>query len=335
MIEEIKRQFTSVQILVTLLIAAVGIYLLQIVWQVLGNFSDVFGIVICAWLVSFILEPAVDSTKHITKLPRILSALIVYLLFLGFMSATIVFFIPAVTTQFQSLTIILPHYLASSPTFINKLGDLANSSLNNSLVLVPSVANFFFSIFLVLIISFYFVIDKTHIQEELLNILPKKWHKEVLFIQDTIDVTFASFVRVQLLFGFLAGVSTWIILTIFGVGFAASTSLLAGVLTTVPLLGPVLGIIPPVFVSIVTDPSKALFVFLIILIIQQILFNIIGPKLMGKAFKMHPVIVILSFLVGLKIAGGIGAILGVPVLSIILVVIHRISKHFLNPSQEQ
>src|SRR5438270_11226632 len=102
----------------------------------------------------------------------------------------------------------------------------------------------------------------------------------------------------------------------FNVSFAASTSLISGILGAIPMIGPILAIIPPLLLPILTNTTQALIIFLILLALQQIIFNIIGPKLLSKTFKLHPVIVLLSFLVGYRIAGSVGAILAVLVLGI-------------------
>jgi len=333
MLEELKKQFTSVQILVTLLIIAVGVYIFQAVWQVLGNFSDILVMLISAWLLSFILEPAVETTTRFIK-PKVYAALVVYLLFLALLGITIFLFVPQISAQTQALFIALPKYLSSYPAVVHKWGDFINSSLSSSIFLIPSVANFFFYAVIALVISFYFIVDKEYINRELYNLLPRKWHKEAHFVQDVINTTFASFLRVQLVFALLAGFSTWLILRLLGVDYAASTGVISGVLTIIPLIGPVLAFIPPVVVAALIDPTRAIIIAIAIILMQQIIFNVVGPRLMGRAFKMHPIVVLLSLLVGIKIAGGAGAVFAIPALGIILVVLHRLSRHFINPEEK-
>jgi len=334
MLEEIKRQFTSVSILITLLIIAVSIYIFQIAWQLLGNFSDVIIILIIAWLLSFILEPFVDRITHLAKVSKIIAAFIVYILFFGIVAATIFLFIPQVSSQMQSLLQVLPRYLNSSSPLLHRWIALTTSYLDNSLPILSGFAQFFLDLFLVLIISFYFIIDREKINKEFYNLTPKKWHQHMSFIQELIDSTFASFIRVQLVFALLSGIGTWIVLRIFNNDFAASTALLSGILTIIPLVGPVLAIIPPLLIPLLTNTTQAIFIFLALVIMQQIIFNVIGPKLLSRAFKLHPVIVLLSFLIGYKLAGGFGAIFAVPVLGILVVVIHEISHHFINQNHK-
>lgn len=329
MLEDIKRAFTSIQILIALLIIAVGAYVLQLAWGVLNNFSDVIIILISAWLVSFILEPFVESQYRYLRLPKALAAVIVYLIFFGFLAAVIFLFIPVITSQIQSLSVVLPNYVASAPPFVHRWIDVTTSYLDNSLPIVSGVAQFIFNVFLVLVISFYFVIDKENITKELYHLAPETWHKHMTYLQGLVDTTFASYFRVQLVFSILNGIGTWIVLRIFNVDFAASTALFAGVLTFIPLIGPVLALIPPLIIPFFTNTTQAVLIFILLIALQQIIFSIIGPKLLSKAFKLHPVIVLLSFIVGYKIAGAIGAIFAVPVLGIIAVLLHQTSKHFL------
>ncbi len=328
MLDEIKKPFTS-QLLITLLILAVGLYLFQIAWQFLANFSDVIIILVSAWILGFILEPLVERTSKLIHTTKPVAAFIVYGLFLGLIAAAIFIFIPQVTVQIERLLPILPRYFTNSPQFINHWINNVAQYFDNSLPLISSVAQFFFDLFIVIIISFYLVVDKERINKELYHMIPKKWHHHTHFVQTLINTTFASFLRVQLIFGILAGLTTWIVLRAFGIDFADSSALLAGILTMVPLIGPVLGLIPPLLVAFITDPTKAVIIFIILLVLQQVIFNIYGPRLMSKAFKLHPIIILLSFLIGYKIAGGAGAIFAIPVFGIATVIIREISHHFL------
>ena len=327
--EELKKQFTSINLLIGLLIVAVSIYLLQIIWSVLGVFSDVIVVMFMAWVVSFILEPAVEKMTNVTKLPKIATAAIVYTLCFALLAAMINLFIPAISKQIVIMGKNLPGYIDASPPVVHRFINSSYTYLENSIVLLPSVASFLLSILIVLIISFYLVIDKEHIQKELYHLIPRRWHHHALFTQELIETTFGSFLRVQVLTGIIAGIFTWILLQIIGNQFALVTALISGLLTIIPFAGPVLGIIPPVAITFFTDPTQGLIVFILLLIMQQILFNIVVPKLLGNALKLHPIIVILSFIAGYKLFGPLGAIFGVPILGILVVVLHRLGNHFI------
>lgn len=331
MFKDLRKDYNLVRILIILLIIAVGSYVLSVVWQIIGTFSDLIIILIISWLVSFIVEPLVEGIVRVTKLSKFFATLIVYILFCGILALIIFLFIPVVSEQIQALTKIIPGYLAASPKFITNWVDVLTSQLNNAISFIPSVAQFFFSLFIILIFSFYFIVDKARINQELFYLTPKSWHEKIAFIQKVIDDSFASFLRLQLIFGLITGVLTWFILRLFNIDFAASSGLLAGIFAVIPLAGAPLALIPPVFIAYTSDPTKALIIFVILLIAQQFVFNVLGAKLLGRAFRIHPVIVLASFIVGFKIAGGLGAVFAVPVLGIAAVIIrHASHSYFAN-----
>ena len=292
--------------------------------------------IVLAWLLSFVLEPLVNLISKVTKLSKILSALIVYAFF-GVLFAVMVFlFIPVVVVQFQSLSKVIPGFLTQYPDLIKTWNSSITKSVDILITLLPSLATIVIDTILMLILSFYLIVDKDRINNEVYNLIPKSWHKNFIFIQNVIDNTFSSFLRIQLIFGVIAGISTWIVLTLWGVEFAASISLLAGILTIIPVLGQFLGAFPPAFIVLVTRPEspiEAVIVFAILVIIQQIAFNVIGPKLMGNAFKLHPIVVFLSIIIGFKIAGAIGAVFVVPLLAIFVIVIKQLGHYFINPPE--
>src|ERR1035437_427821 len=116
MFEELKKEFTLFKLLVFLLTVAVSIYLLGIFWQVLGNFYDVIVIALFGWLISFIIEPLVDVVTKITRLKKLWAALIVYILFAILFTVAIFILLPVITSQFQSLSRIIPKSLSAFPS---------------------------------------------------------------------------------------------------------------------------------------------------------------------------------------------------------------------------
>ncbi len=334
MLEEFKKEFTPFKFLVVLLIIAVSIYLLQILFQILGNFSDIILIVIVAWLMSFVLEAPVNLISRVFQLGKVWSALVVYLILGAFLLILIFNFIPIVSVQLQTLSKIVPGYFTAFPQIENTWNNAVRNSIDTLIYFIPSIAYVFLDIILILFLSFYLIVDKDTINEEFYKLTPVGWHKNLKFIQGVVDITFSSFLRIQIIFGIIAAITTWIVLTIFRINFAASIALLSGLLTIIPLVGPILALIPPVFVALIlspNDPTIAIIIFTILLLIQQVTFNFVGPKLMEKAFKLHPIIVLLSILVGFKIAGPLGAVFIVPILGVLVIVFKELGHYFINP----
>lgn len=330
MLENLKKENHLLRILLILLISAVGLYLLDVFLKVIGNFSDILIILAISWLLSFILEPIVETIQKMTHFSKVASALLGYVIVLELLVAGIFLLIPIITTQTQTLSSVIPKQLDSAPQFIKHWGDILFSYLNDSITYLPSAASYLFSVIIILIISFYFIVDKEKINREIYFLTPHKWHQRVKFIENLINNSFASFLRVQFLFGVITGFATWIVLRIMGIDFAASVGVLAGLLAMIPFVGPIFAIIPPLPVAFLESPTKGLIVFLILLVIEQITFNVLGPKLFSKVFKISPIIVLISFLVGAKLAGWVGAIFAIPVVGIVAVIIKQITYNYFN-----
>lgn len=328
--DEIKRNYSLVKILIILLIIAVGSYVLSLAWGlIISKFLDLFVILLSAWLLSFTLLPIVLSVKKLLKSSKLIATTITYILMSALLIVASIVYFPLVVSQILNLANIIPQYLKTAPSILVPAIESLSSQIGNSVIIIPSVAQFLFSAFITLILSFYFIVDQEKINRELFNLIPKQWHNVLRFTEQVINDTFISFLRVQLFFAFSTGILTWIILRIFSVDFAASVALISGAFAFIPLVGPVFALIPPVLVAFLRDPVIALIIGGILLAAQQVIFNIIGPRLLGKAFKLHPAVILISFLVGLKFAGNLGAVFAIPVLGISAVMIRRFGRYFL------
>jgi predicted PurR-regulated permease PerM len=123
-------------------------------------------------------------------------------------------------------------------------------------------------------------------------------------------------VRGQLIICCVNGVLSAALFTIVGLKYWAFMSILAGVMSIVPIFGSILSTIPAVAVALPDGPAKALAVLIGIVGIHQLEANFLNPKIMGDAARVHPVLVVFALLGGEHIAGITGALLAVPVLSI-------------------
>lgn len=334
MFEDIKKEISSLKLLITLGTIAVSIYLFQFVLEFLRNFSDVILILVFGWILSFIFEPFVNIFSKKLKVPIVLATAIVFVLTGILITLIFLIFIPDIITQFNALNKILPNVIANMPPQIQSAFDKMLGSFSNIGVYIPSITQFLINLVTVLILSFYLIVDKQNLNRRIFALTPKKFHNHIRFTQKVVNNSFASFVRIQILWGVIGGLITWIVLTIFGIHFAASTSLMAGILTAIPMIGPIIGVIPPLIVVLIENPDQAILIFLIIFLTQQFIYNVLGPKIMGKAFKINPIMVIFSLLIGIKVAGFIGAILAVPVISTISIVGKEFYDYYVKDDEE-
>jgi predicted PurR-regulated permease PerM len=131
-----------------------------------------------------------------------------------------------------------------------------------------------------------------------------------------IDRGLAGVVRGQLLICLVNGVVSAIGFALFGLKYWPILAILAGIMSIIPIFGSILSSIPVVLVGLTQGFWVALWVLLWIIGIHQIEANLLNPKIIGVAAKIHPVLVVLSLIIGEHFFGLWGALLGVPALSV-------------------
>ena len=196
-----------------------------------------------------------------------------------------------------------------------RVENFLNAAANNSVALAGGVASTATNILLIFILSFYFLISRGEISRFIKDIIPDEYEEDYAFLEKTLNQTFASFLQIQVVLGLLLGLITLITLLILGINFAVSTAIFAGILAMVPVVGAVIFVIPVALAGLTVSVQKMIIAVAVVILAAQLVYNVVAPKLMGAALKIHPIIVLLSFLIGYRIAGVWGAIFAVPVTS--------------------
>lgn len=168
-----------------------------------------------------------------------------------------------------------------------------------------------------IIFSIYFLLDTPKLKSywgKVFNIILPKKAKGILrtLIIDA-DRVFSGYIRGQVIDAFMLGVVVSIIFSIIGIQYALVIGLLIGLGSLIPYMGPIIGYISIIVVGVITVDYKNMVATLIaLLIIQTIDANLIYPKLLSKSINIHPMIVIISLLVGAKLGGLLGMIIALP-----------------------
>ncbi|MCR4305736.1 MAG: hypothetical protein NUV73_01485, partial [Candidatus Daviesbacteria bacterium] len=143
MLDEIRKNYSLVKVLIILLIIAVGSYVLSLAWVVISQLLNLFVILLFAWFLSFILEPVVKKIQEL-KISILIATIITYTLISALLVIVSLGFIPLVTSQILTITKIAPVYLQSAPQYIVDFINSLGSQLGKSVTLIPSVAQFLF-----------------------------------------------------------------------------------------------------------------------------------------------------------------------------------------------
>lgn len=145
--------------------------------------------------------------------------------------------------------------------------------------------------------------------------------------------TFGGFLSGKILDSFIIGVLTFIIISLCKIPYAVLISIVVGVTNIIPYFGPFLGAIPSAIILVMVDPKKALWFLLIIIIIQQVDGNIIGPKILGESTGLSSFWVIFAITVFGGFFGVFGMFIGVPVFAVIYAAIRTFVNERLRKKQ--
>jgi predicted PurR-regulated permease PerM len=180
---------------------------------------------------------------------------------------------------------------------------------------------------LTLVISFYLLLDGQRLWQLFVTLFPAHYDKHLKAIKHRIDHNLYALVLGQFQ---LALLTTLVMLSTYLL-IANEFAVLLGALQMlefIPILGTWIAIVPSVLIVAATSgPSKAILVATVYLIYTQIIRDhIIAPRVIGKAFGVHPLVVIFGLLIGIKIFGLIGIIVSLPLIAIISAVVDYLVK---------
>jgi predicted PurR-regulated permease PerM len=174
-------------------------------------------------------------------------------------------------------------------------------------------------------LSLFIVLDQERITAYLNRLVPPRWAPEARLFETSVASSFGGFIRGQAIQGVMLALIAWGVHWVLGLDFLAASAGLVGVLQAIPFFGPALSWAPPVVVALLTKPDAVLPALIAMAVGWFVVNNIVLPRVMASAVGIHPVAVLISVLVGLKIAGIAGAIFALPVAAVMAAFFH----HFL------
>lgn len=177
---------------------------------------------------------------------------------------------------------------------------------------------FLFSCLLVLMLTAFIVADTERFTSFLYTITPVRDRDTLQDLLGRIDRGLSGVVRGQLTICIINGVLTLVGLLLLKVKFAFLLATVAAVFSLVPVFGSILSTIPIVIVALGSGPSTAVLAVLWILGIHAVEANLLNPKIMGEAAKIHPVLVVLALVIGEHFYGLAGALFAVPIMSVLV-----------------
>jgi predicted PurR-regulated permease PerM len=209
----------------------------------------------------------------------------------------------------------LEQYVQDTLTVVlNALKGIAESTVNT----ITNISGYLTTIIFGFIIGFYFIIDgkmfTTYLKKVFYALFSEKTNKKVSIILNDLDYAFSGYVRGQLTDAFVMMILISLALSIIGVKFALVIGIFAGLGNLIPYFGPIIAYISTAIVCLINgDMQKLVIAIIVLIVIQFVDGNFIGPKLLSRSIKIHPLIIIVSLIFGSAIGGLLGMLLAVPV----------------------
>ncbi|WP_228618076.1 AI-2E family transporter [Exiguobacterium sp.] len=223
------------------------------------------------------------------------------------------------------------------------LGDIFGNVASSVGRLVGFITSAVITIVVIPFMLIYMLLDGKRLPDSIVKWLPKSYESETRKILNDMHTTVKNYVHAQLLVAFFVGITSLIGLWIVGVDYAILLALFMMVTNIIPYVGPFLGAAPAVVVAFIQEPIMAVWVIVVIIIVQQIESNVISPLIQGKSLKVHPLTIIIVLLVAGNLAGIIGMLIAVPTYAVAKVVVQNIvriyklreQKHYLEAEEEE
>ena len=202
-------------------------------------------------------------------------------------------------------------------------GELANL-FKLGQALVTGIITVIVKTVLVLMVAAFLLIDMSKVHAFARSLVPGRYRSEYDLVAVGIDRGLSGVIRGQLVICLINGVLTYIGLMVFDVKYELILAVVAAVMSLIPIFGSILSTVPIVLAALVSaevgiDIARAIFITLWIIGIHFIEANLLNPKIIGTAAKIHPVLVIFALVLGEHSYGLVGALLAVPVASIVQV----------------
>jgi len=206
---------------------------------------------------------------------------------------------------------------AQASTFLDNLNRYANQLAGPLQQVAVASLGALANLLLIVILSLYMVADRDRLMASVFRLVPPAYKEEAKLLEVSVARSFGGFLRGQAILGIVYAAVAIIASAAFGLDYLAVTVAAAGLLMAIPFFGPFLAWAPPVLVALVTKPDATLGVLIIMAIGWLVVMNVLQPRLMAQALRIHPIIVLGSVLVGGKIAGISGAIFGIPIAAVL------------------
>jgi len=302
-----------------------------LIFYTIYSIRDILVSVIFALVISILFNPVIDFLER-RRIPRVIATLFIYVSVFALLSFILYWTVPVFVFEIQQFAQLFPQYFGKlSPplrglgieafenfeTFTLALQDWLIKASSTIFGVLISIFGGIFSTVTIFAMAIFFSIEEKEVKKAIKAISPRRSEGYFQDLWKRCQNKTAAWFGTRILSSLFVGLVSYITLNVLNVNYASMLSLFAGVMDIIPVLGPIFAGTIITILAALDSWFKALFVLLAFVLIQQIEGNIITPILTRRLVGLPAILVLIAVLVGGRLAGFLGAILAIPLTSII------------------
>ncbi len=310
---------------------------------ILQRLTHIIGLLIVAGFFAVVLTPAVDFLER-KGLRRSLATIVVFLLGLSLLSGMLALFIQPIVREVNGFIDDLPQFVEEARQGRGPVGHLVQrynidqyiadnqqrwqDSLRSAgapaLEVARSVASGVFAFVTIFVLTFMMVLEGPKLTAATLAIVDERYRQRARAVAADCAKAVTGYMAGNLAISVVAGLSTFLFLTIAGVPFAGVLGLWVAFADLIPLVGATLGAIPTVGVAFLASPGKGIAALIFYIVYQQFENHVLQTTIMSRTVSLNPLAVLVSVLVGVELFGFLGALLAIPAAGILQVLVRNL-----------
>jgi predicted PurR-regulated permease PerM len=275
-------------------------------------------------------------------IPRSLATLVVYLVVFLLLGGLISLFVIPIMQQAPDLVQTLPSMVADArhgrgpmgplitrfdiDDYLREHQDQIQSYLSGlgapALGVLRGIVTGVVAIVTIFVLSYLMVLQAPKIIDATMAAIPERHAGRVRRVGSASARTITGYLSGNLLISVIAGLLTYGVLLIMGVPFAALIALFVAVTDLIPLVGATLGAVVAIAAAFLHSTTAGIVVAIFCVLYQQAENHLLQPIIMSRTVKLNPLTVLIAVLIGVALAGLLGALLAIPVAGVIQVIVH-------------
>lgn len=323
----------------------VRFFLVAIALIALYYISDIVVVILAAVIFASAIEPIVRRIQ-LYKVPRFVAVLLIYIVIAAALAGMLIFFVPIAATDAVSFLGSLPQTLSleniwnvgakasaitphvSTADFINELQSFVVGTSEGAFQTATAIFGGVLSFLLIVVLSFYLTVQENGVANFLRIVTPVRHHEYIINLWKRSQRKIGFWLQGQIMLGIIVGVLVYVVLVVVGIPHALLLAIFAAMLEIIPVFGPIIAAVPAVLVAFVdVSAGKGVLLIVLYLIIHQFENQLFYPLVVKKVVGMSPIVVIISLVIGAKLAGVIGALIAVPLSAVLMEYVNDLEKY--------